>query len=815
MAMNMDAILRIKAQVAGLAQIGQLQDGLKGVEQRSKAAGAAAQGLGVAMRGLSSSIAAVLGPLSAGVVVAKWFEGFNQAELAAQKVNSLGVNVKDLQVELLRVSTASGGLASQTELMAAAYDVASAGFGNAGDNAKILEASLNGAVGGLSDINTVADAATSVLNAYGLSADNAARLIDGFIQTQNDGKIVVDQYAQQIGNVAPIAAAAGISIGELNAAIATVTATGVPVESTFAGLRQAISSILKPSSEAQKLATQLGIDFNETALRSKGFAGVLEEVATKTKGSTTAMTTLFGSVEAVSTILPITNDGLVRFNSNLDNQTMKSGQAADAAEKLGSTVSRQFTMLLNGIGNVARQLDQVLGPALQGILRQAQGVLQSINESLSAGARLQQFGMGAQQRNQLYQQAQREAMDIARLRAGRGAGQFGRSGRAIDTALVQRLTNERFRDLIESYGYRTGQIKPSVSITPAAKPVLPPATIDGGGGGGGTAGGGRAGGGTKAAADAKRADDAAKKEAERVQSLIRDRLAEAELMKLKSEMQDRIVAAERDGDAMLAARLRGQEREVEIQYRYAQQLAAERDIEAQRAIIYEGNVALVANRREIGRDLSQLQLEADQRRFNALQQLAEKQYEMNTAVQNQLQLADGIADTLGQGMTSAFDGLISGAENWGESLRQIAAGALQDIANQLIRIFVIEQAISAIKTFLTPFSPSTPIGAGGGQVGRYGTLGPNYGIPQRANGGPVQMGTPYLIGERGPELFVPGRSGTVLPTTGGTTVTVNVDAKGSSVEGNNQQASQLGRVIGAAVQAELVKQKRPGGLLAT
>jgi len=219
--------------------------------------------------------------------------------------------------------------------------------------------------------------------------------------------------------------------------------------------------------------------------------------------------------------------------------------------------------------------------------------------------------------------------------------------------------------------------------------------------------------------------------------------------------------------------------------------------------------------REIDRQVQQAALESDLQRVNALQQLAEKQYEMNTAVQNQLQLADGIANTLGQGMTSAFDGLISGAENWGESLRQIAAGALQDIANQLIRIFVIEQAISAIKTFLTPFSPSTPIGAGGGQVGRYGTLGPNYGIPQRANGGPVQMGTRYLVGERGPELFVPGRSGTVIPNTGGTNVTVNVDASGTSAQGDSQQANQLGRVIGAAVQAELIKQKRPGGLLAT
>ena len=57
------------------------------------------------------------------------------------------------------------------------------------------------------------------LNAYGLESDKAAKLVDGFIQTQNDGKIVVDQYAQQIGRIAPIAAGAGVSIDELNAAI--------------------------------------------------------------------------------------------------------------------------------------------------------------------------------------------------------------------------------------------------------------------------------------------------------------------------------------------------------------------------------------------------------------------------------------------------------------------------------------------------------------------------------------------------------------------------------------------------------------------
>ena len=87
-------------------------------------------------------------------------------------------------------------------------------------------------------------------------------------------------------------------------------------------------------------------------------------------------------------------------------------------------------------------------------------------------------------------------------------------------------------------------------------------------------------------------------------------------------------------------------------------------------------------------------------------------------------------------------------------------------------------------------------------------------------GGPVAGGTPYIVGEKGPELFMPGRSGTVIPNNalgggGSTTVVVNVDASGNSnVQGDQQQAKQLGVAVSAAVQAELVKQQRPGGLLA-
>ena len=86
-----------------------------------------------------------------------------------------------------------------------------------------------------------------------------------------------------------------------------------------------------------------------------------------------------------------------------------------------------------------------------------------------------------------------------------------------------------------------------------------------------------------------------------------------------------------------------------------------------------------------------------------------------------------------------------------------------------------------------------------------------------ANGGNPPVGRASLVGERGPELFVPNRAGTIIPNHalgGSTNVVVNVDASGSNVEGDEEEGRQLGIALSAAIESELIKQKRPGGLLA-
>lgn len=175
----------------------------------------------------------------------------------------------------------------------------------------------------------------------------------------------------------------------------------------------------------------------------------------------------------------------------------------------------------------------------------------------------------------------------------------------------------------------------------------------------------------------------------------------------------------------------------------------------------------------------------------------------NEALQQQLtqaqqlrQVYSDIGLSIKAGVVDAIQGAIDGTK----SLSEVANSLLTNIANKLLDVAVN----------LALFGAVSGTGTGGGLLGRL--------IKPRAIGGPVSRGSTYMVGERGPELFTPSRSGTIIPNNammgGSTSVVVNVDASGNSnVQGDQAQGKQLGLAVSAAVQAELVKQKRPGGLL--
>ena len=154
-----------------------------------------------------------------------------------------------------------------------------------------------------------------------------------------------------------------------------------------------------------------------------------------------------------------------------------------------------------------------------------------------------------------------------------------------------------------------------------------------------------------------------------------------------------------------------------------------------------------------------------------------------------LQKLDNLYKSIGRSVEDGLVNAIQGAIDGTKTLGDVARSVFREIQTSLIRF--------GVNTFLTSLFPGSSF--------------------FRANGGPVSAGKRYIVGERGPEMFVPNAGGRIVSNAnmgGSTNVVVNVDASGSNVQGDQQTGKELGAVLSVAIQAELLKQKRPGGLLA-
>jgi hypothetical protein len=161
--------------------------------------------------------------------------------------------------------------------------------------------------------------------------------------------------------------------------------------------------------------------------------------------------------------------------------------------------------------------------------------------------------------------------------------------------------------------------------------------------------------------------------------------------------------------------------------------------------------------------------------------------------QKEAQRLDQIYGQLGQTIATGVSDMLMAAVDQTKSLAEVASNMLRNLANQLLQV--------AVNTALFSLFPGSSLFKS---------------LPRFADGGSISAGQTSIVGERGPELFTPGRSGSIAPNNalGGATINVSVDATGSRVEGNVDESKRLGEAIGVAIRQELIKQKRPGGLLA-
>lgn len=296
--------------------------------------------------------------------------------------------LSDLSRDILQLSNDTGEGAA--ELNEALYSAISAGA-DTERAVGLVAVAVKAARGGFTDTETAVDGLTSALNAYAMETADAQGLANKFLVTQNLGKTTFGQLAGSIGTVAPTANAAGVSVEELLASVASLTANGIGTSEAMTGMKAALSNIIKPTGEAAKLAEQLGIDFSAASLQTKGWAGFLADLQEKTGGNTDQMATLFGSVEALNTVLTLTSaQGTELMNEALGEMATNTTALDDAYETMSGTLEVTVQKIGTNLQNLGVQFyESVQGPAQEaatGVLEAVQALSSAFQEGGLSGA---------------------------------------------------------------------------------------------------------------------------------------------------------------------------------------------------------------------------------------------------------------------------------------------------------------------------------------------------------------------------------------------------------------------------------------------
>jgi phage-related protein len=358
--------------------------------------------------------------VGAGAAATKFFMDFEEgmaqiatvADTAAMPLDEMGSKLMDL--------SRNSGMAT-SDLQAGLYDVLSAGVPTA-DSIDYLTVAVKSAKGGFTDTATAVDGLTSTLNAYGLEATEANKIANQMMVAQNLGKTTFGEMASVMGNVAPTANALKIKTEELFSSLAVLTANGIKTSEAVTGLKATFSNIAKPTADATKAAEALGIKFDATTLQTKGLKGFLMDVRgalsqcapelakssedygkltarmaeleksgkkgsdeykslsnqakdtkdkiemlTKAGGSQVSQfATVFGSVEALNTVLTLTSDqGMKLFDESMSQMGDGVDRVDQAYNTMSDTTANKVTKGLNALKVAGTELGASLAPMME------------------------------------------------------------------------------------------------------------------------------------------------------------------------------------------------------------------------------------------------------------------------------------------------------------------------------------------------------------------------------------------------------------------------------------------------------------------
>jgi TP901 family phage tail tape measure protein len=333
--------------------------GLKDAESGLEKFGRVAGRIGLA------AAAALAGVVVGGVKMAVDLEKtFSQIE---GLVGVTGDELDELREAATRLGPATGK--SAQEAAEALFFITSAGL-RGKDAIEVLHASLKGAAIGLGETKTIADLATSAMNAYGVENLSGAEAVDVLTAAVRLGKLAPEELAGSMGSVLPIAAAMGVRFDEVGAVMAAMSRTGTNASEASTQLRGIMTSILKPTQSAERALRDMGLSSEglRKKIREDGLLKTLEGLTEAFDGNDKGAEEVFGNVRALSGVLDLFGENTATTMEILDGMSESLGITNEAFEITEQTVSQKFAVAMETFKGIMLEIGTAVLPLITDLL---------------------------------------------------------------------------------------------------------------------------------------------------------------------------------------------------------------------------------------------------------------------------------------------------------------------------------------------------------------------------------------------------------------------------------------------------------------
>lgn len=290
--------------------------------------------------------------------------------VAAQDVNAMSEGVKQM---------ASDAGVSSGEAAEALFFITSAGLRGA-DAMAVLESATKASALGLGETATVADLATSALNAYGVENLSAVGATDVLTAAVREGKLEASELSSVMGQVLPVASNMGVQFHEVGAAFAAMSRTGTNASQAATQLNAILTGIMKPTKDAEEAMLELGTSKEKLRkqIKEEGLLSVFNTLKVASEKNAQAFERVFGNVRALRGILDLTGASASVTNEIFGRMANTAGVTEEAFNQLQQSSEFRLRKGLRNLQNQFTDLGAVLMDSLMPIIQSVIGFATSL-----------------------------------------------------------------------------------------------------------------------------------------------------------------------------------------------------------------------------------------------------------------------------------------------------------------------------------------------------------------------------------------------------------------------------------------------------